>query len=292
MKTAVCLVGHMNSFYDKEVHNPILKIIKDLDADVYVCTSTMLTSKIGRHQPGDWLAKGYDFKKVVIPMREGCGKGPQHYGWGINIEPNLVRTYLKEKLGDKLVDIKILDQDIKTIRKNLPDNLWQYQRQSELLKLKECFNMIEEHESRKGFKYDAVIKCRPDVHLHNSDQSGVCDRFLRSIVEKKDRCVVNLGGWQCPKSHNKKAFFYGFCYGDRDSMNKMADIIELKEVQVYTDIILGRGETLCRGAYLEPIVSHHLGANDIRIEYEVYGHKQDRKYRVRRVMPMLEKFKI
>ena len=284
MKIAICLVGHMNTFHRKKVHGPILKMVEDLNADVYVCTSTMMTSP-QKSMPLDATKRG--FKRVYIPPRQGCLTVPHHYGWGLQIESNLVTTYLKQKLGDTLSGIKILDQDIETVNKNLPRYLWDYQKQAELLKLKECFSMIEETESAKGIKYDAVIKCRLDVCLQNSRQSDVINKFL----EKKDKCIVNLGGWPCPKSHNLRAFFYGCCYGDRDSMNKLANIIELEDVQVYANRIAKMGETVCKSAYIEPIISHYLKVNDIKIKYECNSDKRSRKYAIVRELPSTDYFK-
>ena len=298
MKIAMCLVGHMNTFHRKRVHQPILKIIKNLNADVYVCTSTMMTSpqKLKHSE-----ASKRGLKKVYIPQRQGCTTGaaamtrmrnPHHYGWGLQIKSNLVTTYLNQKLGDTLKGIEILDQNIETINKNLPPHLWEYQRQAELLKFKKCFNMIEVAEAAKGVKYDAIIKCRLDVCLQNSRQSDVINKFLENILEKKDKCVVNLGGWSCPKSYNLRAFFYGFCYGDRSSMSKLANVIEIEDVQTYANRIASLGATVCQGAYLEPIVSHYLGTNDIKIEYEVNSkEKRSRKYAIVRDLPSADYFK-
>jgi hypothetical protein len=288
LNTAICLVGHMNTFHRKKIHEPILKIIKNLNADVYVCTSTMMTSP-QKSKPLDATKSG--FKKVYIPPRRGCLTVPHHYGWGLQMDPILTRAYLKQKLGDTLKDIKIIDQNIEAINKSLPPYLWEYQKQAELLKLKECFNMIEEVESTNGVKYDAVIKCRLDVCLKNPRQFDVIVKSIRNIIEKKDKCIVNLGGWACPKSHNLRAFFYGFCYGDRGSMNKLANIIKVEDTQIYDDRVAALGSTVCEGAYLEPIVSHYLDINGIRIEYECTGAKRTRKYEIVRELPSVDYFK-
>jgi len=296
VKIAVCLVGHANSFFLKKVHGPILKMVEDLNADVYVCTSTLLTGKggqISQQALADFKKKS-KCKKLYIPPRKGCSIKGDHYGWGTNIDSSLLKAYLKEKIKFNLMGIKILDQDIKALNSTLPSHLWQYQRQAELLKLKECFNMIEEHEIVSKTKYDAVIKCRLDLCLINPDQSNIIVKFVEDVIEKKQKCIVNLGGWPCPRSHNDRAFFYGFFYGDRKSMKKVADIIKLEDVKAYTDLILSKEQPLCRGSYLEPIVSHHLAKNDIEIKYEVSAssRKKSRKYQIIRELPNPEKFKI
>ena len=282
LNVAICLSGHINTFHRKKVHEPILKIIKDLNADVYVCTSTMMSSP-QKHKPTN--AEKLGFKKIYIPPRPGR-ETPHHYGWGLQADPGSIATYVKQKLGSSLSEIKVIDQNIERINNDLPSCLWEYQRQSELLKLKECFNMIEEAECARGRKYDAVIRCRPDICLQNPKQSEVISRFLKNISKNKDNCIVNLGGWPCSKSHNLRSFFYGFCYGNRDSMKKLANIIEVEDIKIYEDQITAMGETLTTGSFLEAIVSHYIGNNNIKIGYECNKDKRSRKYTIVRSLPI------
>jgi|10_taG_2_1085330.scaffolds.fasta_scaffold101488_1 hypothetical protein len=291
MKVALCLSGHINNFYG--ARKQILDLVDGTNCDVFCYTSDMMSCRLALCKGKLWKElknKNKTIIKLVVPPKKECiSKGSKHaendfYGYGWNVDKFVLENFLKKTFGSSLKKCFVWEQYRKEINDNPLKFKWDHIRKNELYKIYECHKLMEKYEQENNFKYDVVIRSRLDLQL----------KKMISLPFPGDKYIATLGGWPCPLSSNKKYFVPGFCYGDRESMRIFAELIEVKDSKKYTDKVYAtsNGHGPCKGAYLEPIVSHYLADKDINIIYLTKGPKNNRPYKLIRGIPDYEKYKI
>ena len=92
---------------------------------------------------------------------------------------------------------------------------WHWHRNNQFRKLYECFKMMKNYSQNNNIKYDAIIRCRPDIVFQTKPI------VVRKHI-KSDNEIFCFGGWDVPKTvmSHKLAFFDGFSFGSYNSMKR------------------------------------------------------------------------
>ena len=290
MKVALCLSGHINNFYIAK--KQILNLVKEMKCDVFCYTSDMMSCRVNFCKGEKWENIKNKDKSVInlyIPAMEECvSRGSKYakkafYGYGWSVDKFIIEDYLKKTFGSSLKGCFVWEQYEGEVHGDPLKHKWDHLRKNELYKIYECAKMMETYEQKNNINYDVVISSRFDVHL---------EKMIS--LPSDDKYIATLGGWPCSLSSNKRYFVPGFCYGDRDSMRTFSEIAKVEDQKKYTDKVhaVSNGSGPCKGAYLEPIVSHYLVDKDINIIYLTKGVKNSRPYKLIRGFPDYEKYKI
>jgi len=286
VKIALCLAGHLNTFWRTKTQ--ILDLVNETNCDVFCYTSNMLSSPLRHCKGEDWGILTEQNKTVTslfIPPQKECSatskwtrpsnnhsilRKKAHYGYGWNIEKSIIETFLSKTFDDNLKKYFVWEQDAKKINDNFPKTKWDHLRANELYKIFECHKLMEQYEKENNFKYDVIIRMRFDLGLKKKlyDETLINNEELKKTYG--NQYIITVGGWDCPKSYKKIGFCHSFCYGHRDAIQSLVEIINIEDPKRYT-------EGCQPGAYLEPIMSHYLVHKKVGMVYLTNPHEHKHK---------------
>ncbi len=149
IKTALLLAGEMRSFENSELQQKNSEnIYQELETDIFIST---------------WLKKGTSYQHNLTPIEKEYSNQVVHH--------SLFKKIYKSNL--KKSEIEIFDEWIQkqdSYKKNIFENGFEWEGMKikgtvipELYKIKRANELKKEYEKENHFRYDIVIRSRPDI---------------------------------------------------------------------------------------------------------------------------------
>lgn len=195
MKVALCLSGHLRE-YKKTFGSIKTHIIDKFSPDIFISTWD---------KPGYWTSddsKGVDDRDITYP----------------GLEKDIVDLYNPvmidvENLDSTIEFITILmDKIVEANRENSQMTTYRWGRPRNIVgmfyKMWRCNKMKSQYETENNFKYDLVIRCRPDLFIDNYNftepkentiQINIRERLINDLIfcgpsETMDK-ICNILPW-------------------------------------------------------------------------------------------------
>ena len=176
MKIAICIPALMRT-YKKLYHNQLINLFEPNNADIFIYTSNF----------NDQLEEEYDIEDFKREIKSVYGEKLKK----INIVTNeFIDNAILNSRHDSCPKIS-LEKIMKNVDKD-PGFIKRKHDWINFYRTHQCNNLVKEYEKENNFKYDFIIKFRPDLQLYkklNLSGLDLKDNFLYTFGNNKDQLL-------------------------------------------------------------------------------------------------------
>jgi len=199
MRVAVLLSGQMRTF-DQVVENLYNNLIKPYNADIFIST---------------WAKRGHSYNHGTLPDPEVKERATD-----VITQDMLVRTYKTNLIATEIENVETYEQTMPDAYKDIYINgfTWAGLKLTgtcvlQFYKMQRVNQLKLDYEKANNFKYDLVIRCRPD----NIMFAPLSPRYL-------DNLRTNIYGINCQGTFYPNRIYDIFFYSSSENMDYMATI--------------------------------------------------------------------
>ena len=218
MKIALCNSGHIRTM-EQVLNNQNRFLIEFNNCDVFVYTSDLTTQRT--------CSRLYlnPSSKIFYNKKYPKGKGSIYKTDKSDLLHKLQKAY-----GHRLKKYFIESETVNDLEKEQDPKKWEFHRVRQFHKVYECNKLVQEYEKDNNFKYDIIVRSRPDTKfLHNKIN---IERLINDYKGDLNKAVFIFGGWKDNKGlgKSKTGFFDGFAFGVPRVMDVYADVYFVKKI--------------------------------------------------------------